>query len=164
MEGTHRRNIPMIKRFTFVLLCTVVFSLAAFAQAPPVPEPPKSFIDTTYQRPSGKEIKVHNGDDLQAAIDAAQPGNILVLDAGATFTGNFMFPPKAGEGWIYVESAAVDSIAAAGKRVDPSAANRMAKIQSRNSLPAIWILPGASNYRFTGLEITPAQARLASIS
>ena len=141
-----------------ILLLVVQATERATAQGlqPPVPEAPRTFLDTTYHRPAGHEIKVQSGDDLQSAIDAAQPGDTLVLDAGATFTGNFMLPPKAGDGWIYIESAAVDSLAPVGKRVPIASASHMAKIQTRNSLPAIWLLPGASNYRFTGLEITPA--------
>jgi len=35
------------------------------------------------------------GDDVQAALDAARPGDTIVLEAGATFTGNFVLPPRA---------------------------------------------------------------------
>lgn len=122
----------------------------------PVPEPPRTFLDTAYHRPGGHEIKIHDGDDLQSAIDTAHPGDAIVLDAGATFTGNFMLPPKAGDGWIYIETSGLDSLPPAGQRIPIAATSHMAKIQTRNSLPAIWLLPGAANYRFTGLEITPA--------
>jgi nitrous oxidase accessory protein len=36
-------------------------------------------------------ITVHAGENLQAAIDAASPGDLLLVDAG-TYTGNFLVP------------------------------------------------------------------------
>jgi hypothetical protein len=157
-------KIPMMKTLFASVLCVILQPLMINAQQPvaqssaaqpPMPQPPKAFIDTTYHRPSGREIKLHDGDDLQSAINEAQPGDILLLDPGATFTGNFMVPPKKGDGWIYVETAGIDGVAQAGQRIPIAAASRLAKIETANALPAIWILPGASNYRFTGLEITP---------
>jgi len=39
---------------------------------------------------------VNAGGNLQAAIDAARPGETIDLEAGATFTGNFVLPAAAG--------------------------------------------------------------------
>ncbi len=130
----------------------------AAAQAPemPVPQPPKTLLDTTYQRPAGREIKVHNGDDLQAVLDGAKPGDTILLDADATFIGNFRLMPKTGDGWIYIESAGIDQVAQPGQRVGRSSAAHMAKIESKNSDSAISAQPGASHYRLVGLEIMPA--------
>ena len=44
---------------------------------------------------TGSTVTVNAGDNLQAALDAAQPGQTLLLPAGATFTGNFVLPKKA---------------------------------------------------------------------
>lgn len=41
-------------------------------------------------------IVVGPADDLQEALDAAQPGDLVLLAAGATFTGNFTLPAKSG--------------------------------------------------------------------
>lgn len=135
--------------------------LTAVAQAqgpqPPVPEAPRVYIETTYQQPSGSTIRVRSGDDLQAAFDRAKPGDTVVLEAGATFTGNFDLLPKKGKGWIYIQSSAVDQIAHSDQRTSPADASKMPKIQTSNSTSAITAQPGATNYRLVGLEITPAK-------
>ncbi len=122
----------------------------------PTPEPPRTYIETAYQRPAGSTIRVRGGEDLQAALDRAKPGDTVVLEAGATFTGNFDLAPKTGKGWIYVQSSAIDKIAHPDQRTSPADAPNMAKIETPNSTSAISVLPGASNYRLVGLEITPA--------
>ena len=122
----------------------------------PVPEPPKAYVETAYQRRSGATIHVRKGEDLQGALDRAKPGDTVAVEAGATFTGNFDLTPKTGKGWIYVQSSAIDKIAPSDQRTSPADAPNMPKIQTPNSTSAITVLPGAANYRLVGLEITPA--------
>jgi len=76
-------------------------------------------LDTTYVPPTGPIIRVSSGGDFQAALNTAQPGNVIELQAGATFTGNFTLPYKSGAGWIYVQSSAIASLPPAGTRVGP---------------------------------------------
>src|SRR4030095_10270747 len=64
--------------------------------APGDPEPPRVFLDTTYVAPAGKTINVAAGGDVQAAINQARPGDVIKLQAGATFKGNFRLPNKSG--------------------------------------------------------------------
>jgi len=40
-------------------------------------------------------IAVPSGGDLQAALNAAQPGDVITLEPDATYTGNFILPNKA---------------------------------------------------------------------
>ena len=50
------------------------------------------------------------GGDLQAALDAAQPGDVITLAAGATFVGNFVLRNKgASTTSITIRSATPDS-------------------------------------------------------
>ena len=51
----------------------------------------------TAHRPNPAPIVVAAGGNLQAALDQAQPGQIVQLQAGATFTGNFVLPQKDGQ-------------------------------------------------------------------
>src|SRR5690242_1392590 len=69
------------------------------------PELPRVYLDTSYVVPTGRTITVNAGSDLQAAINSAQPGDVLSLQAGATFTGNFTLPAKSGQGWIVIRTS-----------------------------------------------------------
>lgn len=54
-------------------------------------------------------LTVNAGDDLQAAINAAQPGDTIALQPGAVWIGNYKLPVKSGTGTITIRSAAADS-------------------------------------------------------
>jgi hypothetical protein len=98
-------------------------------------------------------INVGAGGNLQAALDAAKPGDVLMLAAGATFTGNFTLPVKSGTGIITVRSAAPDSqLPGVGVRMTPAYASRLPKLVSTNSLAALRTLPGAHHWRLQFLE------------
>ncbi len=93
---------------------------------------------------------------MQAAIDAATCGDEIVLEAGATFTGNFVLRDKACDGRIVIRSSELDDLPE-GQRVMPSDAVHMAKLVS--AAPATAVVrtePGAHGYRLAGLEITVA--------
>jgi len=121
--------------------------------AGPDPELPRVFINTTYTAPTGRTIAVPAGGDFQAAINQAQPGEIITLQAGATYSGNFTLPAKTGTGWIVIRTSAPDSsLPAPGKRITPAHANVMPKIVTPNHLGALEALDGAHHYRLIGVE------------
>src|SRR5438309_2151404 len=93
-----------------------------------LPTLPQVFLDTTYTSPTGQTIAVPAGGDFQGALNNAQLGDVITLQAGATFTGPFTLPAKSGSGWIYVQSSALGSLPATGHRVFPAQANLMPKI------------------------------------
>src|SRR5215468_12302383 len=68
---------------------------------PPPPPPPLSPAPAT----GGNVITVNAGGDLQAAIDNAQPGDTIVLQAGATFVGNFVLADKPGSTYVTITSS-----------------------------------------------------------
>ena len=104
-------------------------------------------------------LSVAAGGDLQAAINAAQPGDTILLQAGASYTGSFWLPNKVGEAYITIRTSAPDSELPQGTRVTPADAGKMAKIVTPGSgMPAISTEPGAHHYRLIGLEIMPASA------
>ncbi|MEP6918765.1 MAG: hypothetical protein ABJC89_24210, partial [Acidobacteriota bacterium] len=81
-------------------------------------------------------VRVAAGASLQAALDAAQPGAILVLDAGARYVGNFVLPARAAGGLpITLTSSA--NVPPAGQRVNPDLVDSLAIIETPNNLPAI---------------------------
>ncbi|HKQ75654.1 MAG TPA: IPT/TIG domain-containing protein [Blastocatellia bacterium] len=123
----------------------------------PDPELPRVFIDTTYTAPTGRTIAVPEGGDFQAAIDQAQPGDVITLQAGATYTGNFTLPAKSGSDWIVIRTSAPDtSLPSSGGRITPGYRNVLPKIVSPNSGPALEALSGSHHFRLIGLEFAMA--------
>jgi uncharacterized protein (TIGR03437 family) len=122
------------------------------------PELPRVYLDTTYTRPTGRTIAVAAGGDLQAAINQSQFGDVITLQAGAVFTGNFTLPKKSSSGqtpgWITIRTSTPDSsFPQPGVRVSPANSPLMPKIVSPNDNPAISADLGAHHYRFIGLEV-----------
>ncbi|HEY6213222.1 MAG TPA: hypothetical protein VIW45_13110, partial [Vicinamibacterales bacterium] len=100
---------------------------------------------------------VNAGGDLQQAINAAVPGDTIVLQAGAVFTGNFSLPAKGGTSYITIRSSAADSsLPAAGARISPSYSGYLPKIRSNQNGPAFRTSSGASYWRLLFLELEPS--------
>jgi hypothetical protein len=98
-------------------------------------------------------IDVPAGADLQAALDAAQPGDVLLLAPGATYTGNFTLRRFAADTYVTVRTKdAAGNLPPAGVRVTPAAAAHLAKIRSPNTAPAVTTVPGAHHWRFELIE------------
>jgi hypothetical protein len=128
--------------------------------APGEPELPRIYLDTTYVGPTGKTINVAAGGDFQKAINEANSGDVIMIQAGATFTGNFRLPNKKGSGWIIIRTSAADSsLPAAGERITPQFSSVTAKLVSPNSDPVMRTDAGAHHYRFIGVEfgVAPGQ-------
>jgi hypothetical protein len=91
-------------------------------------------------RPFTRSVPVPAGWDLQAALNAAQPGDRLELAASAVWKGNYILPTRActnGQ-WITITTAgATDK--PLGNRVDPTqaAAGKFAKVLTVNNQPAL---------------------------
>jgi hypothetical protein len=102
---------------------------------------------------SAATIAVPAGGDLQAALEAAQPGDVIELQAGATYAGNFRLPLKNGADFIVLRTASSDSrLPAPGMRIHKSHAALLAKIQSPNASPALTTAPGAHHWRVELVE------------
>ncbi len=104
---------------------------------------------------TGTVITVPAGGDFQTALNAANPGDQIVLAAGATYTGNFTLPNKSGSGWVTIRTSNMAGISAAGTRVSSSQASAMPKLVSPIVSPVITNNgQGIHNYRFIGIEFT----------
>lgn len=111
--------------------------------------------DTAFDRPA--DVILSQGDDLQNALNSVLPGQIIELEAGATFTGNYIIPPKSGSAWIYIRSSRYQDLPEPGRRVSPAHESLMPKIMSPNEFnPTFIIQPGANKIRLIGLDITTA--------
>jgi hypothetical protein len=91
------------------------------------------------------------GGDLQAAIDRARPGDVILLEPGATYVGNFTLPPISGSRFITIRSAAEPSRFPAQGRVRPEHAAWMPTLRSPNGAPAVATRPGAQRWRLQWL-------------
>lgn len=104
-------------------------------------------------------ITVGPKDDLQAAINAAQPGDTIVVQAGAIYTGGFVLPLKTGTEEIVIQSSRVSELPE-GKRVNSSQSALFAKLQTSESEPVVRTAAGAHHYRFQGIEFSTSTAKI----
>jgi hypothetical protein len=100
-------------------------------------------------------IRVAAGGDLQAALDRAQPGDVIELAPGATFTGNFVLPAKSGTRYTTLRTAARGDLPEPGERITPAVSALLAKIQSPNGSPALRTASGSHHWRLLLLEFGP---------
>ncbi len=78
------------------------------------------WMNTTYVPPTGRTIAVRAGGDFQTALDVAQPGDVVTLEAGAEYRGPFTLPAKRGAGWIIIRTSAPDAALPPARRADHS--------------------------------------------
>jgi hypothetical protein len=121
---------------------------------------------------------VPRGGDFQQALDRANCGDTIELQAGGVYTGQFRLPSKNCDDnrWIIVRTSAPNSnLPAESTRISPcyagiaslpgrpalnciSTTNVMAKVQSNGTgSAAVVFRNGANHYRLIGLEITRTQ-------
>ena len=120
---------------------------------------------TPYPVAAGRRLTVGNGDELQAALDAANAGDVILLARGQTFRppaalGSFVLRNRSipRSQWVVVRSAssAFDAAGdmAPGIRASSARADEMAKVRATaNNAPAFATEAGASGYRLVGLDI-----------
>ena len=117
---------------------------------------PRASVNTAYPSPI-RQVRVPAGADLQAAIEAAQPGDELLLAPGASYIGNFYLRDKGSStAWITIRTDLSDgAIGAPGTRMTPSraASANLAKILTPNIYSTLTTDLTAHHYRFTGVEI-----------
>src|SRR5439155_19668706 len=162
------------RRFVYCAV-VVVFATGLLASWPTseahgqgLPEAPRLFVDTTYAPPGGRNWCVlvqapppgcTSQPDFQTALDNAVPGDVIILQAGTTYTvtgtNPFTLPnrcvPPCNQ-WIYIQSSAYASLPPPGTRATSAHASFMAKLDGRGST----VLQGGSYVRLIGLEITSA--------
>ncbi len=102
------------------------------------------------------------GQRLQAAVNGAQPGDIIQLEAGKLFQGPITLPVinNTSGNYITLRSSAADSLLpGSGVRVNPpnDAAN-FPKILADGGYPAIQTSGAASYFQLIALEMYPTSA------
>lgn len=149
-------------------------------------ELPREYVKSSLKDTpaKGKTWTVHDGEDPQPIVNKAACGDIVQLQAGATFSGNITFPAKSCDDshWIVLRTSAPDSsLPPEGTRLTPcfagagslpgrpslgcaNTANVLAKVELRSigGLGPIILASGANHYRLIGLEITRAASSAAA--
>jgi hypothetical protein len=151
-----------LKHYSGVLVIMALAALSSrdYSRAANSPALPLAYIDTAIHS-SIRSISVSRGGDLQAAINNANPGDEILLPAGAVFTGPITLKNKSGSGWITIRTDS--TLPAPGIRVGPGDASNMARIVApgRNE-PAIKAASGAHHYRLIGIEVTKINSSAAT--
>ena len=143
-------------------------------------ELPREYVKSTLSDTpaGGKTWTVRPEQSLDQILAGAACGDILQLQAGSTFTGNFVIPAKNCDDshWIIIRTSAADSsLPAEHHRLRPcyagvssmpgrpslncaSSNNVMARIEfnGKSGSGPLTFAAGANHYRLIGLEITRA--------
>ena len=150
---------------------TVAVATAPATPTPPTPEAPipasATLLPATFATPmpspvaGAQVIDVPVGGNLQQAIDAAKPGDVVQLAPGATYVGNFVLRNKntSSGNWIIIRPSIADgSLPGEGTRMTPALASalKLPSIVSPNGQPALRTELGAHHYRLVALEVTVA--------
>lgn len=115
------------------------------------PELPRVTVDVTRPTPGGAVHAVAAGDDLQAVLDAAQPGDVVEIAAGAVFSGNFTLPRKEGDAWIVIRSSALASLPEG--RVGPDDLGSMPVLETPVAMPVLETEDGAHHFWIEGVAM-----------
>src|SRR5437867_11495920 len=94
------------------------------------PGSPPELPRVSVELPSGSlkaPVRIlSKGDDLQRAIDDANPGEVIALQPGAVFKGPLKLRNKSGNDWITIRTNAADAaVPPPGTRANPSDARLM---------------------------------------
>ncbi len=140
-----------------LLLVTTASAQLNLAQ----PTLPTATVDTTYSLPTGGTTRAaHTAAQFITALNAAVPGDVIVLDAGVTYSGNFTLPIKANPSnkWIYIISSDLASLPE-HVRVTPASASHMPKLTTPGAttlfnMPNTIAGVSSNHWRLVGLELT----------
>lgn len=103
---------------------------------------------------SGRIIKVPPGGNLQAAIERAESGDTVELQAGAVYNGTVTLPKKAFNDYVTIRSSLADKLPV-NSTVTPKHKPLMATIVAGYlGRPAVTAQKGSHHYRFVGIEFT----------
>src|SRR5579884_336937 len=103
---------------------------------------PFLFICLASAVASAATFSVHDVTNLQSSINAAAPGDTIILDAGVTYVTNITLPNKPGGQFITIQSSAVDHFPT-GIRVSPADTAFMPKLMAPNGAAVILATAGA---------------------
>jgi uncharacterized protein (TIGR03437 family) len=157
------RRIPSALMLAIVGFCLFLATLALVfrrIQKPGQQVRPRRAMETT-----GHRINVPSGKDLQGALNAAQCGDTIVLDAVGVYNSAYAYRlgKRCGSQAITVMSSGAGSLPA-GVRLDPGQqGGLLAKLVATGNEAVIQTVPGASGYKLIGLDITSNGAQFIPV-
>lgn len=114
----------------------------------------RGLLSDSHAQQKGPIIQLDKNGDLQAAINRARPGDTIILQAGAIYTGPFTLPVKPGSEYITIQSSRIADLPE-NARVSPSQSALFAKLQSsEKSAAVVKTQPGAHHFKFIGIEFS----------
>lgn len=149
MKHKSLRAFPHVTAALFILVLGLAVACAQRARS-------------VFRTGSPATITVTRGSDLQAAIDKAQYGDTIVVEAGSTFVGPLHLRDKGpGSGkdsdYITIQTSDLAGISRGDERIDPAQhARSLPKIVAPNGRVAVDTEPQAHHYKFVGIEFAPA--------
>lgn len=145
----------MTVRRLIAIALAIIATAGPLAAADPVrPQRPLATVEVPPPSQGGRIVTLTPADNLQAALDDARRGDVIVLPAGATFRGPLRLPRVPGDGWIEIRSSGADDLRP-GRRVSPADASRMARILGGDgAAAAVRAEAGVHHVRFVGIEFT----------
>jgi hypothetical protein len=139
-----------------------VFLLALAVRAQTLPTLPQEYLTVCYPSTAAVITVCASGCDygngqLQQAINTAQPGTTILLQAGHTYAGTFALPAKSGDGWIVIRTNTTDvQLPPADQRITPDFSTLLPRLQAPAGQTALTFSSGAHHYYLMGLEVTSA--------
>ena len=158
--------IPQIQNSFFKKAILKSLNFVNASNSPQLPDPNKiaeveRHLDYVHNN-NNCTVTLKQGDNLQTALNNSIPGDIICLQAGAVFDGNYILPVKNNPNnkFITIVSTRANELPV-GLRVNPSDKLKMAKITYTGSSnnPTIKAPPRSSYYRFVGLELANETGR-----
>lgn len=127
--------------------------------SPSVAELPRVFLSYSYPTPTQTITVTATGlsSNLQSALNQAAAATVnteVALEAGGTWSGNFIIPVKSCATWALLRSSRQASLPGMGIRVGPSHASLMPRIMTPNTQPALATASGTCGWWLTGIEVT----------
>lgn len=113
---------------------------------------------TTYSLPTGGKTwsPINTVADFTNALAQSNPGDVIVLTAGTTYStnGQFLMPAKSNPNnkWIYIISSAAASLPPQGTRIRPSDAVNMPKLVQTGGSSTLVADAGANHWWISGIE------------
>jgi hypothetical protein len=159
-ENRSVRSLALLLTGLLLAACTA----CAFGQLGDASQQRPRRVGNSSSASSGETIRVPARGDFQKALDRANPGDTIILEAGAFYVGSFTLPAKQSAGtdadYITIRTSAPDSdLTSAGQRITSAFAAKMPKLISPgNNQPVLMTAPYAHHYRFIAVEFAPQSA------